>query len=193
MNEPSISHITLPKGHSLEPPPSSHLILSLSYELRPSFIAKVREQPFSGEEDENLYTHLRDFEQWCSCVNIQGMRQGTLKWKLFPFSLMGIAKRWYLRNVDSVNGEWERLQSKFYLAFFPIPCVIRLQKEVINFSQKEKEPLGAAWARLLDLSSSGPDLAITEPTLLQHFYGGLSKESALVVQLFHYMWQNLES
>ena len=107
MNEPSISHLSFPKGHSLEPPPSSHPILSLSYKLRPSFIAKVREQPFSGEEDENPYTHLRDFEQLCSCVNIQGMRRGTLKWKLFPFSLTGIAKRWYYHHVDSAKGEWE--------------------------------------------------------------------------------------
>lgn len=30
----------------------------------------------------------------------------------------------------------------------------------------------------MDLSSSGPDLAIPNPMILQHFYMGLSKESA---------------
>ena len=123
-----------PKGASLEPPKSSKAILAVRYELRPAFIAMVQAQPFSGEEDENPYTHLRDFEQLCSCVNIQGMRRGTLKWKLFPFSLTGIAKRWYLRHVDDANEEWEKLQSKFCLAFFPTSQVARLRKEVINFS-----------------------------------------------------------
>ena len=34
-----------------------------------------------------------------------------------------------------------------------------------------------------DLASSRPDLAITEPTLLQHFYLGLSKDSTRFLDL----------
>ena len=81
-----------PKGASLEPPPSSKPILTNSYELRPCFITKVLEQSFSGEKDNNPYAHLREFEQVCSCLHILGMSRETLKWKLFPFSLMGFAK-----------------------------------------------------------------------------------------------------
>ena len=73
MNQSSIFHLAAPKGASVEPPPSSQPILSPSYELRPSFIAKVQEQSFAGEEDENPYTHLHDFEQLCSCLHIEGM------------------------------------------------------------------------------------------------------------------------
>ena len=68
-----------PKGDMLEPPPSSHPILSDGYELRPALIAMVREQSFSGLADEDPYTHLRDFEQLCSCRNIPGMTQETIK------------------------------------------------------------------------------------------------------------------
>ena len=92
MNQTPISYLAAPKGTSLEPPPPSQPILSPSYELRPSFIAKVKEQSFVGEEDENPYTHLRDFEQLCLCLHIQGMTRDTLKWKLFSFSLIGAAK-----------------------------------------------------------------------------------------------------
>jgi hypothetical protein len=67
------------KGDSLEPPPSSHPILTDGYELRPAFIAMVREQSFSGIEDENPYTHLREIEQLCSCLTIAGMTQETIK------------------------------------------------------------------------------------------------------------------
>ena len=58
MNQSSIFHLAAPKGASVEPPPSSQPILSPSYELHPSFIAMVQEQSFTGEEDENPYTHL---------------------------------------------------------------------------------------------------------------------------------------
>jgi hypothetical protein len=80
------------KGEFLEPPQSSRPIIASSYELRPSFIAMVQDQSFSGLENEDPYTHLREFELLCSCLTIASMTQETLKWKLFPFFLLGRAK-----------------------------------------------------------------------------------------------------
>ena len=56
--------------------------------------------------------------------------------------------------------------------------MVRLRKEVLNFKQREEETLGAAWAHLMNLYSSGPNLAIPESILLQHFYLGLSEKFA---------------
>ena len=95
IDQTPIFEYAAPTGASLEPPHSCQAILAIRYELSLSPIAMVQEQPFSRDEDENPYTHLRDFEQLCSCIHIQGMRQDTLKLKLFPFSLTGVAKRWY--------------------------------------------------------------------------------------------------
>ena len=47
----------------------------------------------------------------------------------------------------------------------------------------EKESLGVAWSRFSLLVRSGPNLSITEPVLLQHFYLGLDKESAIHLDL----------
>ena len=93
-----------PKGDLLEPPPSSHPILTDDYELRPAFIDIIRELSFSGLADEDPYTHLKEFEQLCSCRTIAGMTQETLKWKLFPFSLLGRAKKWYAHSIREANG-----------------------------------------------------------------------------------------
>jgi len=111
------------------------------------------------------------------------MRRVTLKWKLFPFSLRRKARWWYSRYVGSVDGEWEKLQAKFCLTYFPISRVARLRREILNFKQEEKESLGAAWARITDFASLGPDLAITEPTLMQHFYLSLKQSSAQFLDL----------
>ena len=70
MDSTPIIQFLAPKGELLEPPPSSHPILTDGYELRPTFIAMVQEQSFSRLEDENPYTHLREFEQLCSCLTI---------------------------------------------------------------------------------------------------------------------------
>ena len=84
-----------PTSMHLEPPKSVEPILTLGYELRPCFIKLIREQSFSREGDENPYSQLQEFEQTCACLRIAGMSDQTLRWKLFPFSLMGKAKHWY--------------------------------------------------------------------------------------------------
>jgi len=74
---------------------------------------------------------------------------------------MGKARQWYSRYGGSADGEWEKLQAKFCLTYFPISHVARLRREILTFKQEEKESLGAAWAQFADLATSGPDLAIT--------------------------------
>ena len=129
---PIIQLLTL-KGELLEPPPSSQPILTFGYKLHPDFIAMVREQSFSGIEDKNPYTHLREFEQLCSCLTIAGMTQETIKWKLFLFSLLGRAKQWYAHTVGGVNGNWDELRDKFCLAFFPLSRIAALRIELLTF------------------------------------------------------------
>ena len=70
------------------------------------------------------------------------------------------------------------LCSKFHLRFFPISRVVSLRKEVLNFRQLEEEYLGTSWECINRLITTGPDLAILDPMLLQYFYMGLSKDSA---------------
>jgi hypothetical protein len=87
MEQPIIQNFSAPKGELIEPPQSSKPIIASSFELRPGFIAMVRDQAFLGLEYKNPYHHLWEFEQLRACLTISGMSQETLHWKLFPFSL----------------------------------------------------------------------------------------------------------
>jgi hypothetical protein len=106
MDSKNIYQFSAPMGEDLEPPPSSLPIHAPRYELHPALIAMVREQSFSGAEEENPYTHLRCLEEVCLSLIIRGISHETLKWKLFQFSLMGIAKKWYTQIVRGVKGDW---------------------------------------------------------------------------------------
>jgi hypothetical protein len=132
MDSTPIHKFSAPKGKLLDPPQSSKPITTSSYELKPGFIAMVQAHSF-GLKDENPYTHLWEFEHLCSCLVIAGITQETLKWKLFPFSLLGTAKQWYAHTVGGVNGNWDELQVKFGLAFFPISKVNALRIEILKF------------------------------------------------------------
>ena len=61
-----INQFAAPTGAQLETLESSKPILTLGYKLRSSLINLVQEQSFSGEGNENPYTHLRQFEQTCT-------------------------------------------------------------------------------------------------------------------------------
>jgi hypothetical protein len=76
-----------------------------------------------------------------------------------------------------MQGDWETLCSKFYLRLFSISKVVSLRKEVLNFIQLEEESLDTSWDHFNNLIITGPDLAIEDPILLQHFYMGVSKDS----------------
>jgi hypothetical protein len=56
--------------------------------------------------------------------------------------------------------------------------IINLRNEVINFSQKEGDSLGATWSRYNQLALSGPELSIPDAMFMQHFVHGLGTESA---------------
>ena len=72
------------------------------------------------------------------------MTQETLRWALFPFSLIEKAKQWYTFVVESTNGDWEELKDKFYLAFFPMSHIFSLPRAILDFEQNEKETIGIA-------------------------------------------------
>ena len=92
MDSTPICQYAKPMSACLEPPKSSEPILTPSYELRPCFIKLIWDQSFSGEGDKNPYSNIQVFEQTCACLRIAGMSDETLRWKLFPFSLMERAK-----------------------------------------------------------------------------------------------------
>ena len=112
-----------PSGSYHQPKESSKLITSSGYELRPRLIKLVQEHIFSGNSSENPYSHLADFEQTCSCLKIKAMANETLRWKLFPFSLTGQAKKWYNRHVGNSQGDWDILRKEFCIKFFPVENV----------------------------------------------------------------------
>ena len=142
MKPTSNSNLSASKGEFSEPPSKPNH--SSGYELHPSLKAMVQAQSFSGHDCENPRHHLLAFKEMCSCLSISGMTQETLKWKLFPFSLIGKVKQWYTFAVESTNGDWDELKDKFCLAFFLMSRIDSLPRAILDFEQCEKESIGAA-------------------------------------------------
>ena len=105
MDSTPIYQYAKPTSASLKPLESSKPIITPGYELCLYLIKLIWDKSFSGEGDENPYSHLQEFEQACACLCIVGMSDETLRRKLFPFSLTGRAKHWYSQTVGCMQGD----------------------------------------------------------------------------------------
>jgi hypothetical protein len=113
MENLSIHQLSALEDEFLEPSPSPKPIIASGCELHPSICAMVRGQTFFGLENEDPHRHLQEFEELCLCLVIPSMTQETLRWKLFPFSLVEKVEQWYTHNMRSMNGDWEKLRDDF--------------------------------------------------------------------------------
>jgi hypothetical protein len=87
------------------------------------------------------------------------------------------AKTWYKRAVGSKEGDWEALSSSFCIDFFSVSKVVNLRNEILTFKQEDSESLATLWERFHLLTNSGPNLALPDHVLLQHFFIGLTQKS----------------
>jgi hypothetical protein len=86
---------------------------------------------------------------------------------------MGEVKQWYTNAVETMNGDWDELKDKFYLAFFPMSRIVSLPRAILDFEQNEKESIGVAWARFSMLVHASADLSLPDSVLLHLFCLGL--------------------
>ena len=79
MDSTPIYQYATPMSTHLELLKSSEPIITPDYELCPCFIKMIQDQSFSGEGNENPYSHLPEFEQTYACLRIASMSNGTLR------------------------------------------------------------------------------------------------------------------
>ena len=75
----SIYQYAKPTSASLKPPESSDPIITPGYELRLYLIKLIWDKSFSGEGDENPYSHLQEFEHTYDCLCIAGIFDKTVR------------------------------------------------------------------------------------------------------------------
>nr|GEZ58541.1 reverse transcriptase domain-containing protein [Tanacetum cinerariifolium] len=108
---------------------------------------------FFGLEKDNPHDHIRWFNKITSTIKYKDVPNSAIKLMLFPFSLVGAARRWLEpRSIHS----WEDLVSKFINELFPPSRTTNLRNEISNFQQRFDESFHEAWDRYKDLLRACP-------------------------------------
>ena len=127
-----------------------------------------------GMENENPYTHLRDFEEVCTTFKEGMMDMDLLKLKAFPLTLKDKAKIWLNSLRPRTIRNWAELQAEFLKKFFSAHKTNILKRQIYTFAAHDGEKFYQCWERFMETISACPHHGFDTWMLVNHFYCGMS-------------------
>ena len=137
---------------------------------------------YHGMENENPYTHLRDFEEVCTTFKEGMMDMDLLKLKAFPLTLKDKAKIWLNSLRPRTIRNWAELQAEFLKKFFSAHKTNNLKRQIYTFAAHDGEKFYQCWERFMETSSACPHHGFDTWMLVNHFYDGMSPPMKQLVE-----------
>ena len=138
------------------------------------FDTSLKLPTFHGMENENPYTHIRDFEEVCTTFKEGAIDMEMLKLKSFPLTLKDKAKIWLNSLRLRTIRNWEELQAKFLKKFFSAHKTNNLKRQIYSFASHDSERFYKCWERYMETISACPHHGFDTWMLVNHFYDGMS-------------------
>ena len=129
---------------------------------------------FHGMENENPYTHIRDFEGVCITFKEGTIDMDLLKLKAFQLTLKDKAKIWLNSLRPRTIRSWTELQAEFLKKFFNAHKTNNLKRQIYTFAALDNERFYQCWERFMETISACPHHGFDTWMLVNHFYGGIS-------------------
>lgn len=136
---------------------------------------------FTGLSHEDPIVHIQNFLKISDTYTPAGVNVDYVRLTLFPFSLLGEAKRWL--NSESANSItfWDDLAQKFLIRFFPSGKAAKLRSDILSFRQKGEENLYQAWNRFKLMLMSCPYHHQANEVLVHTFIKGLESNTKILL------------
>ncbi|GKD43354.1 hypothetical protein Tco_1267999 [Tanacetum coccineum] len=86
-------------------------------EIQGTFLVKIRNDAFNGNDRENAYEHMNKFFKIVGPININGLTQDRFRLSIFSVSLTGAAYEWFTKECIGSITTWDDMLEKFILKF----------------------------------------------------------------------------
>ena len=129
---------------------------------------------FHGMENENPYTHIRDFEEVCITFKEGVTDMDLMKLKAFPLTLKDKAKIWLNSLRPRTIRSWAEPQAEFLKKFFSAHKTNNLKRQMYTFAAHDNERFYQYWERFMETISVCPHHGFDTWMLVNHFYGVMS-------------------
>lgn len=101
--------------------------------------------------------------------------------RLFPHSLIGKSKEWYLDQPTQTMTDWNMLKEKFLDRLFPHNRFMEAKTSIAVFSQGSSESLDEAWERYKSILRKSPNQGFDELSQIHIFRNGLQPQPKLLL------------
>ncbi|KAJ9557353.1 hypothetical protein OSB04_011967 [Centaurea solstitialis] len=122
----------------------------------------IRDQAFDGKANCDPNQHVESFLDICDLFKHGTASDDTIKFRLFPFTLMGEAKAWWKSLEPNSITTWDELRNKFVTRYFSPAKADKIKTDIMAFRQGDDETLTKAWERfkrlLVAKTTKGPHL-----------------------------------
>ena len=129
---------------------------------------------FYGMENENPYSHIRDFEEVCTTFKEGITDMDLLKLKAFPLTLKDKAKIWLNSLRPRTIRNWADLQAEFLKKFFNATKTNSLKRQIYTYSAYDNEKFYQCWERFIEPINACPHHGFDTWMPVNHFYNGMS-------------------
>ena len=129
---------------------------------------------FHGMENENPFTHIREFKEVCTTCKEGVPDMDLLKLKAFPPTLKDLAKIWLNSLRPRTIRNWAELQVEFLKKFFNTTKTNSLKRQIYTYSAYDNEKFYQCWERFMETINACPHHGFDTWMLVNHFYDGMS-------------------
>ncbi|GKB21565.1 hypothetical protein Tco_0855488 [Tanacetum coccineum] len=144
-----------------------------SFELKGQFLKELRENTFSGSDNEDANEHIEKVLEIIDLFHIPNITIDQVMLRAFPMSLTGAVSRWLRNEPTGSITTWDGLKIKFLNKYCPPARTAKKMEEINNFQQEPDENLYQAWERFKELLMKCPQHYLTEMQEVILFYNGL--------------------
>src|SRR4051812_31816584 len=142
-------------------------------EMKSEILQLVYANPFTGMDHENPFTHLTKFYEIAGSTGVDAANEESLFKRLFPHSLLGKAKEWYLDQLPNVMTDWNLLEEKYLERYFPQSRFMEAKTAIAVFNQGSNESLNDAWERFKSMLRKCKGHGFDDLTQIHIFQNGL--------------------
>ena len=125
-------------------------------------------------ENENPYTHIREFEEVCGTFKEGVTDMDLMRLKVFPLTLKDKAKIWLNSLRPRSIRNWAELQAEFLKKFFNTHKTNSLKRQIYTFAAYDNEKFYQCSERYLVTITACPHHGFDTWMLVNHFYDGMS-------------------
>ncbi|GJR84806.1 homeodomain-like protein [Tanacetum coccineum] len=118
-----------------------------TFKIKGQFLRELRKTTFLGSSTENAIEHIGKVLEISSLFNTND----SALLRVFPLTLVGIAKRWFDRTSPEHAKNWDEVKQIFIRRFCPPSIILKQLGEIHNFKHEDGESIFHTWERYNDL------------------------------------------